>query len=103
MPPILYALRTSIDRLGAFGVLLNGYGREFAVFAEGVSPESGVLVIPPGDSICTRGYYYHGDYSTHNIIVSGHKDIKFHKGSFKRDSKACIIIAEKFSMLSSEP
>lgn len=100
--PILYGLRTSIDAKGAFGVLFDGLGREFGVFAEGVSPETGKLVIQEGISTCKKDFYHHGGYATFEIIVPGHTDVKFHKGNFKRDSKACVIVAEKFAVLNGE-
>lgn len=102
MLPIIYGLRTSIDKYGALGVLFDGLGREFAVFAEGVSPETGKLVIPEGISTCKKDFYHHGGYATFQIIVPGHTEVKFHKGNFKRDSRACVIVAEKFSMLDNE-
>jgi hypothetical protein len=97
--PVVYGLRTSIDSSGALGVLFDGFGREFAVFAEGVSPETGKLVIPEGINQCKLGFYHHGNYPTFEIIVPGHSEVLFHKGNFKRDSKACVIVAEKFGLL----
>jgi hypothetical protein len=100
--PIIYGLRTSTDSQGSFGVLFDGLGREFAVFAEGVSPETGKIVIPEGVSTCKPGFYHHGNYPTFEIVVPGHSDVLFHKGNFKRDSKACIIVAEKFGQIDKE-
>jgi hypothetical protein len=102
MLPYIYGLRTSIDAKGAFGVLFDGLGREFGVFAEGVSPETGKLVIPEGISVAVKGFYHHGGYPTFEIFVTGHSDILFHKGNFKRDSKACLIVAEKFGEIAGE-
>lgn len=97
MPPVIYGLRTSIDPKGSLGVLFDGFGREFAVWADGVSPETGEHVIPEGKNKCKKSFYHHGGYPTFEILVPKHGEVLFHKGNKKSDSKACVLVAEKFS------
>lgn len=101
MLPKIYGLRTSKDSKGALGVLFDGDKKEFAVFAEGVSA-TGEHVIPVGISLCKPRRYEHGGYNTFEIIVLGHSAVLFHKGNFKRNSIACICVAEAFNVIGGE-
>jgi hypothetical protein len=102
MKPQITILRTSKDSKGAFSVVFDGDGKEFCIAAEGISPITGQLVLQPGRYVAQKDFYNHGNYATFEIIVWGHDRILFHKGNFKRDSKACVILAEKFADIDGE-
>lgn len=85
----------SLHPLGTFGVLVWNF-TPFAVSVECAPP-----VLTNGTFKCIRDFYQHGGYETFQITVAGHTRVLFHKGNKGVDSKACVCVAESFTMFDS--
>lgn len=97
----MFELKTvAVIAEGCFGALLFA-GKPFAVTCEWVDA-SGRPVIGNGVHRCTLDYYHAGGYPTYEIHVAGHSLVKFHKGNRKKDSRACVLVAESFTVLEGE-
>lgn len=74
------------------------HGRPFAVTCERTF-ENLRVVVPYGISKCKRTTYLKGGYETFEIIVPGHSRVLFHRGNKEKDSEACVLVAESFSVI----
>lgn len=99
MPPKLYGLITSRRDEGAFGVLFDALGKEFAVFLMRTFGVENSIVVGPGTYKCPKDFYQHGGYPTFGIPVPGHSRILFHKLNFEEESQGCIGIGESFEII----
>lgn len=91
--PRLHIKTAAIRPHGTYSTLLWD-DEPFAVSVE-VSPP----VLVDGIYRCHRDHYFKGGYATFEIEVPGHDRVLFHRGNFGNQSKACVIIAESFSVL----
>lgn len=76
---------------GMYGVWMNA-----EQLPCGVTLQPDDLFLLPGIYNCHKDYYHEGKYETFEIEVKGHTRVLFHKGNWKKNSKLCILIAEKY-------
>lgn len=105
-PPALFSLiRVAILPEGAFGVLKHA-GMPFAVTLERTYPFAGgrqMTKIPAGRHRCIPTWFNRGAYRTFEIIVEGHSRLLFHRGNLEADADGCVLVAESFGLLASQP
>ncbi len=97
MNPLLELVTVAVREDGCFSAMV-WMSRPFAVAVERTFENTRPIL---GNAIytCKRDYYYHGEYETFEIQVSGHDRVLFHKGNTEDDSLACVCVAESFGML----
>lgn len=92
---------------GRFGVLRQA-GLPFAVTLErtwddATAPGGQRVVVPVGISHCRRSWFMRGNYSTFEIIVPGHTEVKFHILNVESQSEACIGVGESYTQFFPTP
>lgn len=95
----IYLLITSRRKKGAFGVIFDFAGKEFAVCLMRTFDPDNSTVLNKGTYECTKTTFHEGGYETFEIHVEGHTRVLFHKGNWETDSLGCVLLGEAFEEL----
>ena len=99
MIPKVYILWTSIRKEGAFGVMFDGDGKEFAVCLTRTFDPDNRILTPKGSYPCKQQWFIRGKHQTFEIAVPGHSEVLFHRGNVEEHSLGCILIGEQLTKL----
>jgi len=117
--PLFTLHRISVGDTGAFGALVHHTDKGPVVFAATLertyptSAEAGIsqaytgltqyVKVQLGIHKCVKRFFVKGGYDTYEIQQDGHTAILFHKGNIEAHSEGCVLVAESFAMIGSQP